>query len=229
MECGERPAFGWTSAWISSWTTTSPANRSRKAGRDVAGVMSRKGVTRSQSAATVTAATKPIGSARRFSIQGDGGWRSGLHGAAGTKSGELGMVPRWKRMCSGLVWPPNVPVYRRRANDVCLSTETRSRHCQQRVGWADSNANSTHHKQNLNGPHRQQSTQGDRAKGSQQRRPMEQREPRAMAAIHHNHSAGETHPGSYHHDQHPQDRSCTPIILESTCRIILTSAHIPNT
>ena len=24
MECGESPAIGWTSAWISSWTTTSP-------------------------------------------------------------------------------------------------------------------------------------------------------------------------------------------------------------
>ena len=42
MECGESPAIGWTSAWISSWTTTSPANKSRKVGSDIAGVMSRE-------------------------------------------------------------------------------------------------------------------------------------------------------------------------------------------
>ena len=59
------------------------------------------GVTESQSAAMVAAATTPIGSARRFSIQGDGGWRNDRHGASGTKSGETGMAPKCKRMCSG--------------------------------------------------------------------------------------------------------------------------------
>ena len=69
--------------------------------------MSRSGVTRNQSAATITATIAPNGSARRFSNMGDDAWRSALHDAAGTKSGELGIAPKCKRICSGVVWPPN--------------------------------------------------------------------------------------------------------------------------
>jgi hypothetical protein len=52
------------------------------------------GVTRNQSAAMVPAATTPMGTARRFSIEADGGWRSAVHDPSGTKSGALGISPK---------------------------------------------------------------------------------------------------------------------------------------
>jgi hypothetical protein len=48
----------------------------------------------------------PIGSATQSAIQGEG-CLSGFHDVSGVKSGELGMAPKCKRMCTGLVWPPN--------------------------------------------------------------------------------------------------------------------------
>ena len=50
--------------------------------------MLESGVRANHSTATMAAATTPIGSAIKFSTQGADAWRSGLHDASGTKSGE---------------------------------------------------------------------------------------------------------------------------------------------
>ena len=81
-------------------------NETKKPGKDIVPVISCKGVMANQRTTTTTAATKPIGNATNFSIQGEGAL-SDFHNVSGVKSDELGIAPKCKRMCSALLWPPN--------------------------------------------------------------------------------------------------------------------------